>query len=201
MNRIVAVVNERVITLTDLQVAYAFGLFEQQSEKKAENPLLFVLQRIVDQEVVLEAESENISVEESELDKALTSVMRRFGHDEFEKKLRIFDLSLADFQVFLVRKIIFQKIISRKFEKGIAVSLEEIEAYYSDVYLPQQEKRGEVPRPLTEMLAEIEARVKEEKKRKQIERWISSLKQQAEIEIKFESIMEIKRGEEWSSYE
>ena len=192
VNQVVAVVNKSIITLTDLEIARTLGLFEHESEAQAENPLLFVLQRMVDQQVVIDANKETIPVEEKEIDAALNEVVRRLGREEFEKRLERFDLAVEDFQVYLVKEILFHKILSGRFGKGVSVSLEEIEAYYTETYVPAQEKKGLQTKPMMELLDEIESEIKQKKIKLQIDEWIHTLKEQAEVEIRFESVMEIK---------
>lgn len=195
VDRIVAIVNEHVITLTDLQIAYTFGLFEQEQREKAENPLLFVLQRMVDQKVVIDATKEKAPLEEFELTAALEQVTGRFNSEELQKKLEKFDLSLEDLEVYLEEKILYHKILSRRFGKDVSVNLEDIETYYKETYAPSQEKKGLKPKPMLELLDEIELRIKQDKIKVQINDWINNLKEKAEVEIRFNTLMDIKKKE------
>ena len=192
VNQIVAVINNQIITLTDLQIAHSLSLFEHEIEGKVESPLLFVLQRMVDQKVVIDAQKERIPIEESELDEALMNVVKRIGRDELQKRLGEFDLVMEDLSVFIVEDILYHKIISRRFENGVGCTLGEIEEYYNKTYCPAQEAEGLEPKPMMELLDEIELAVKKRKTDQQIVEWINNLKEQAEIEIKFKTVMEIR---------
>ncbi|MQY56770.1 hypothetical protein GH140_01035, partial [bacterium] len=49
VDRIVAVVNEKVITLTDVRIAEAFGLYAEEIGEEEEDPRSLILQKLIDQ--------------------------------------------------------------------------------------------------------------------------------------------------------
>ena len=65
---IVAIVNDKIITLTELRVAEAFGLYEEEIKDKAGNLRHLILEKLIDQELVIQLASESISVHGEELD-------------------------------------------------------------------------------------------------------------------------------------
>jgi hypothetical protein len=195
IDRIVAIVNDQVITLTDLRIAEAFGLYENELEGEGERHLFSLLERMINQKIVLDATSEDISVEEGELETELLKVVENFGPEEFQKRLEDFGLRLEDLRAYLEEKILYQHILSRRFGQGITVSLEEIESHYKNTYLPSQEKRGLKPRPMMEILGEMELAIKQEKIKKQIVDWINNLKKQAEVEIRLDDLNQIENRE------
>lgn len=188
MDRIVAVVNDSIITLTDLKIADAFGLYKYEFEGKADSLLSSILERMVNQKVVIEATRENISVEKAELKAELERVSEGLGSEKFQKRLNEFGLGLEELEGYLKEKIMYQKAISRRFGQEVILSLEEIETYYSEVYSPAQEERGLEPRPMTEILGEIEMTLKQEKMKRQIAEWINNLRKQADVEIRFDEL-------------
>jgi len=191
VDRIVAVVNDQVITLTDLRIAEAFRLYEDELEGEVERRLFLILERMINQKIVLDATSKDISVEREELDAGLLKVAEKLGPEEFQERLEDFGLRWEGLRVYLEEKILYQHILSRRFGLGVTVDLEEIENHYKNTYLPSQEKKGLKPRPMLEILDEMEVALKQEKIKKQIVDWINNLKEQAEIEIRLDDLNQI----------
>ncbi len=182
VDRIVAVVNEKVITLTDMRIAETFCLYDEEIDPGAENIQMLLLEMMVDQKlVVLLAGGE--TVEKEEMDSFRDKIIEKMGSGELEKKLEEFGLDRDDLREYIRDKIIYQKIINRRFGQGVIVSLEEIEDFYKGRYVPSQKEREVEPKPMMEILKEIESTIKQEKARSNVKDWINNLKTQADILI------------------
>ena len=81
IDRIVALVDEQVITLTDLKIAEAFGLYEDELAEESEKRLLRLLERIINQKIVITATSEDIIIEEEEIEAELKKAEEKLGKD------------------------------------------------------------------------------------------------------------------------
>lgn len=180
---IVAVVNEKVITFTDLRVAEAFGLYEDEIQEQAENPFPLILDKLIDQKLVIQLASENISVQKGELDSSLRNIEEKIGLAKLQTKLEEFGMELDDLREHIREKIMYQKIISQKFSQVRIVSLREIETYYRDTYVSSQKKKGAEVKPMMDVLGEIELRISQDRIREQVEDWLKNLRKQAEIQI------------------
>lgn len=182
VDHIVAVVNEKVITLTDLRIAETFCLYDEEIDPGAENIHQLFLEMMIDQKlVVLLAGAE--AVEKEEVDSFQDRIIEKMGSGELEKKLEEFGLDRDDLREYIRDKIIYQKIIKRRFGQGVIVSLEEIEDFYKGRYVPSQKEMGVEPKPMMEILKEIESTIKQEKAKSNVEDWIKNLKTQADILI------------------
>ena len=190
VDRIVAVVNEEVITLTDVRIAEAFGLYAEEIEEGTEDPRSLILQRLIDQKVVIQLSGNEVLIEGEILDEGLNRITQKMGAEEAEKRLRQFGLDWEDMKDFLRERIIFETIISERFSKVNPVSLEEIEEYYQRNYVPAQREKGVEPKPMMEILDEIESGIKQEKIEAQIQDWIKNLREKSDIQI-------IKGGLKW----
>lgn len=186
IDRIMAVVNDKIITLTDVKIAEAFGLYEDEIKGDTENLHSLILEKLIDQKLVIQLTRGDISVEEEEVEAYLEKLTEKAGRDEFEKRLAQFDMDLEELSEYLREKILFQEIISRRFSQTVIVSLKEIEAYYNQNYVPSQKARGIEPKPMLELLDEMESAIKQEKIKNQVVDWIKNLKRQADIQIKKE---------------
>ncbi|HDZ28180.1 MAG TPA: hypothetical protein ENH65_16915, partial [Candidatus Aminicenantes bacterium] len=57
-----AVVNEQVITLTDLRIAEAFGLHDEELKERSGNLRPLILERLIDQKLVIDLAGEHLSL-------------------------------------------------------------------------------------------------------------------------------------------
>ncbi len=183
IDRIVAVVNEEVITLTDVRVAEAFGFYAEEIEEEGGDPRSQILERLIDQKVVIQLSSEEMLIKSEELDELLMQVTQRLGADEVERRLMQFGLAREDLKDCIREIIRYKSIISQIFSRVNPVSLKEIEDYYQEIYVPEQKEKKVDPKPMMEILDEIESRVKREKTKAQIEEWIRNLREKSDIQI------------------
>lgn len=183
VDRIVAIVNEEVITLTDVRIAEAFGLYAEEIGEEAEDPGSLILQKLIDQKVVIQLSGEEVLIDAKKLDENLMRITQRLGADEVERRLTHFGLDWENLKDFLREKMAYQTIISERFSKVNPVSLKEIEEYYQRSYVPAQKEKGVEPKPMMEILDEIESGIKQEKIKAQIQDWIMNLRDKSDIQI------------------
>jgi len=189
IDRVVAVVNEEVITLTDLKIAEAFGVYDEELENGDGNRRSRILEKLIDQKLVIQLSGEEISVADEELEEALRRMTEKLGKSEVDRKMEEFGLAWDDLKECIQEKILYQTIITQKFSKVNPVSVKEIEDYYQRIYIPAQKGKGAEPRPMMEILAEIESSIKQEKIKTQVEDWITNLKEKSDIQILIKDIM------------
>jgi peptidyl-prolyl cis-trans isomerase SurA len=184
VDRIVAVVNDEVITLTDVNIILKFDLFEDLQGSQEEEMRERILDRLINQKLVIQLASERIVVAEEELEVSLSDVVQRIDPDLAGTALLQFGLDWDDLKSYLREKLLFQKIISQRFNRGIIVSIDEIERYYEQVYVPSQREKTLDPQPMIEVLDQIEGELRRERIEDQVQEWIDNLKRRANIQIK-----------------
>jgi len=184
VDRIVAIVNDEVITLTDINIVKTFGLYEDLEEGSDEDVQSLVLDHLISQKLIIRLTSERMVVEEEELESALSEIIQSMEPGETERTLIRFGMDWDDLKGYLREKLLYQKIIAQRFDRGIIVRLEEIENYYEQIYVPRQRTKGLEPQPLIEMLDQIEREIKQTKVRTQVQEWIKNVRREADIQIK-----------------
>jgi len=189
IDRLVAVVNEEVITLTDLRIAETFGIYDEELETGEGNTRSHILEKLIDQKLVIQLSGEEISVADEELEEILKRMTEKLGVNEVDRRLAEFGLAWDDLKECVREKILYQTIIAQKFSKVNPVSVKEIEDYYQETYVPAQKEKGEEPKPMMEILAEIESSIKQEKIKTQVEDWIANLREKSDIRIMIKDIM------------
>lgn len=190
IDRIIAVVNDQVITLTDIRIVKAFGFYEKEIKGHQAGMPSFILERLIDQKLVIQLSSEEVKIDKEEVEAYLKKMSEKIGDERVQKTLAELGFDLDGLREYIHEKILFQKLISRKFGQSVVVTLDEIENYYKGTYVSFQREKGLEPQPMIELLHEIESTIREDKIKKHIEDWINKLKSQADIQIKIENLNE-----------
>ena len=177
---VAAVVNTRVITRIDLRIVGRFGL---NSDDAGIESLERLLDRLVEQKLVVDLAREQAAPGGEEIAAAVNALSLTLGPEGFRKGLEEFGLEEVDLRPYVEEKLIFRKVIASRFNQSAPVTLKEIEAHYQDVYVPDQKREGTVPAPMIQVLDRIEARIQERKREEQIAAWIGNLKAKADIRI------------------
>ncbi|MFZ2052767.1 MAG: hypothetical protein WAU81_01095 [Candidatus Aminicenantales bacterium] len=180
---IVAEVNGKAITLTDVRILQAFAVGPEQSDNRAPSTLRQALDEAINRRVVIDLLQENIEVSKAEADELLIRWKERYDARQWQERLAAFGLRESGLRPYLEEMIRFVKIIGLRFGEGVDINLSEIEDYYSEVYAPSEREKGREPKPLTQALAEVEARIRREKAGGQAASWVQSLRAQAEVRI------------------
>lgn len=183
VDRIVAVVNEEIITLTDLRIAGAFGLGFAIPGEKAELSRRDLLNRMIDRKLVAQQAPEDMLIEEEDIRARKMEIEKEMGAPPYKDALKRFGMEAADLDGFIREEIVCRRIVNRRFSRGAVISLEDIEAYYQNQYLPAQRESGKDLRPLTEILNEIEEALKRKRIEKQLQEWLGDLKEKSDIRI------------------
>jgi peptidyl-prolyl cis-trans isomerase SurA len=185
---IAAEVNGKIITLTDVRILQAFAVGPEQRDNKIPT-LRRALEEAINRRVVIDLVKEDVEVSKAEADELLIRWKERYDAGEWQEKLAAFGLRESGLRPYLEEMIRYVKIIGLRFNEGVEISLTEIEDFYNEVYAPSEREKGQEPKPLTQALEEIEARIRREKAGGQAAVWVQSLRAQAEVRI-YESCLE-----------
>lgn len=186
---LVAVVNNEVITLTDIRIVKEFDLYDLKEGTSDKSLYHSVLENLISQKLVQQFTGSDVNINKKEVDLFIEDLERGFEESGWEGKLDIFGMTIADLRDYCARYLSYKKIITERFNRSVVVSLKEMEEYYDQVYVPEQEAKGETLEPMVDILPEIESAVKERKTQGLAEEWIESLKSQAEIRIYLDKYM------------
>jgi len=183
VDRIVALVNDEVIVLSDVDVVTAFGLVSDALPPAGEVGFDRVLDEIISRKVVLQFTHEASPIEENTLEVFRDEIIARMGVARFREELERFGMTTKDLVPYLKEWIAYQNIITERFKTSTAVSLNEIEDYYERQYLQERREKGEEARSMLDVLDEIELAIKKEKSKKQIAEWINNLRKRSDIKL------------------
>ena len=187
IDRILAVVNDQIITLTDVVIAESFGIYREADEEHRENARELILEKMIDQKLIIQLTGEEDAGGEKEIEEEIERIRTEIGSDAFNKTLKRFGLGREDIGEYIREKLLYERIIAKKFSRSIPVSLEEIRTYYETNYVPSQKEEEDEIQPMAEMLDVIEQAIKKEKIEKQVAEWVGNLRRKAEIQVKYKS--------------
>lgn len=187
VDRILALVNGQVITMTDVRIAKTFGLYEKGQGSNPQDTVVEVLQKLIDQKLVIQVTRDDASVDRGEMDAFLTEVSEEMGKDRFQEELEKFGMEPNDLGFYAYERILFSRILSSRFDRVVPVTLEEIQDYYETKYIPDQQNKGSEPKSMLDILDDIEAVLRKEKSEEQVEEWIQNLREKADIQINLTS--------------
>lgn len=177
---IVAVVNGRPITLVDLRIAQRFGFYARPDR---DGSLKTILEEFIGRRLVIVLAREQTPVDAAAIDAGLEEVSARMGPEAMAAGLKEFGMERADLRTCIEEGLLYDSIIASRFGQTSPVTLDEIEAYYRDVYAIAEKQAGREPAPMVQALGLIEALLQGRKKAEGIEAWTKNLRAQAEIRI------------------
>ena len=180
---IVAIVNDEVLTLTDIKIAKVFGLYANREDGAEEISYQYVLEKSIERKLIIGLARQDLSVDPEEVSAWLQATAHEMNKEPLRLQLGIFDITEEELGAYGEEVLLFQKILDQRFSLTVTASLSEIEAYYNQTYLPQQQLRSEEPLPMMQILEEIETAVKADKSQNLVEEWIQNLRKQAEIQL------------------
>ena len=183
VDRIVALVNEEVITLTDVKIAKAFKLYSSDGNTDVNYSINDVLKKLIDQYLVVQLTRNDNTLLDESVDDFIDDIIVEMGVEEFRRQLEGFGMTRPDLTPFAAKYVMYKRIIADRFRASASVSLKEIEEYYERSYIPAQEAEGLDAQPMLEILDEIEAVIKQEKSQMQIEGWLNYLRERADIQV------------------
>jgi len=184
VNCVVAVVNGKIITRLDVEIAVAFGLAGEPADEAGLAAKMAALDVLIDRKVVLDLAREVRAAGKDEVAAALDVLRRSLGEQAFETRLRRFGLTPKDLEPYLADRILFERALALRFSPSIPVSVTEVERYYRDIYVPEQTRLGAAAGPLDRVAGTLEARIRDERLAQQTESWVRDLRKTTEIQIK-----------------
>lgn len=142
VDKIVAVVNEDIITLVDIQkgsAPYLKKIMSSQESQERKDELIKtlnedMLNRMIEQTLTQqEAKRYGISITEKEIDAAVENIKdrRSLSQEEFVQALGYEGLSLDDFRSNLEKQILQSKIITMAVKSKVVITQSDIKAYYN----------------------------------------------------------------------
>ena len=177
VDRIAAVVDRDVITLSEVEQATELRTLRGQQELSMEDVVERLIEaRLVEREVNRYPEE---SITQERIDEVLDSIGESFSSGDTLRDSRV--MTLDEMEALVRKQLTVQRYLERRFRPLVYVTDVDIEKYYDDELLPALDDAGEAV-PLLESVAGSIRRILEEKAfNERVERWISDLKSRAHV--------------------
>ena len=145
VDRVVAIVNEEAITMTDLQRSLVPLLKQLKSQysgpelsRKVDEAARTVLEQLIDNKLILKTatglqEKDELRIPEKEISKYVQKIVDRFPSKQvFEETLAQENLSFEDFKKDCIEQLLVKKLVSKEVSSKVLVSNNDITSYYND---------------------------------------------------------------------
>jgi hypothetical protein len=184
VDRVVAVVDEDPILLSDVERAIGLGLVEGQPGEADAALRRRALDGLVEQ-LLRQHEIARLGFEAAplaEVDRQLEAARARFA-DEAAWRAELARLGLDEGQVraLFAHQLAVLRFVEERLGPRVFVSVDDIRAHYDERLVPELTARG-VPVPRVEEVREsIRALLKEERLNREIDRWTAELRAAADV--------------------
>jgi len=145
LDRIVAIVNDEIITLADLERFKEIMYMDAEQKPSGPQANLQLLNQLVEKKLILqEAKTLEIEVKEVQLKSAMDDVIKRSNTtlENFKELIKRSGITFEEYQDLLKTELIQSQVISQRVQAKISINDEEAEAYYKEKIQPD-EKPGE----------------------------------------------------------
>lgn len=186
-DRLAAVVEGEVITLTDVQWLIRYKGFETpQDPRQADEFHLDILQQIIEEKLIANEarRTPGVDVSASEVERQVEAYRQRFPNQEaFQQRLDEMDMDRSDLRSLIGRQLAVLRFLRVRFEPFIIVLPDEISDFYDNRLRPELEESGQPLPDLSLVREDIREILTVEKTNLEIERWVRERSQKSEVTI------------------
>ncbi|HEX6203735.1 MAG TPA: hypothetical protein VF100_12080, partial [Thermoanaerobaculia bacterium] len=185
-DRVVAVLDEEAILLSDVDQVIGLGLVEQQPGESLDDLRGRVLQGLIDQRLRFQQVDrfgmERVSVDVVEAEVA--KIAARFpDRDAFLGRLARLDMSEGELDQLVARQLMVLSYVEERLGARIFVSLDDIRAYYEEELVPGLQASGSPVPPLEDVREDIRSLLRAERLNTEIDEWTERLRREADIQV------------------
>jgi peptidyl-prolyl cis-trans isomerase SurA len=192
VDRMVAVVNNRVVTQSDWDEQEHFeALAEGRSPKTAQHSAA-TLERLIDRQLICahiavvnfqHATPEQVAKQIDEIRKQLPAAQGQTD-EAWKRTLVEYSIAEEDLEQIITEQLDVLRFVDFRFRPSIQVAPEEVEAYYKQTLLPEMKKAGtndsQLP-PLKDVQEKIRELLVEQRVNEILNNWMQTLRAQANI--------------------
>lgn len=185
IDKIAAVVNEEIITQSDIDKAIQFYPILRKKDVATQDFYISVLQDLINYKVVHLEYKDEYNLREEDYTEVQTSIINKLGsYNQLMRLLHQFDMQWEDFKDFIKEKVFYEKVLQRIFQIKITIDFNEIETFYNEQYLPSQQSLQLKPKTLIEMAPLIETQLRKERTDEALAGWLKEITTSYKIENK-----------------
>jgi hypothetical protein len=185
IDKIIAVVNEKIITMTDIDKAIQFYPAFRKPQETEETFYLRVLEDLINYKVIYLEYQEKFTLKEEDYDEVQTAVIEKLGSlDKLMAFLDSYHMEWVDFKEFIKEKVVYERVLKEQLQVKITIDFKAIENFYHKEYRPLQEELELKPLSLFEMAPQIENHLRKEQTREKLAGWLKEIRSSYKIDNK-----------------
>jgi peptidyl-prolyl cis-trans isomerase SurA len=185
VDRIAAVIDEQVLTVSEVGQLVELRFFERDAESDDEYRR-DILEALIAQTLRLR-DVERFGapdVPADTIEARLVEIQRRFPSPaDFEAALVRAELTLDEVRALIRRQLQVEIYIRERFAPLVFVSNEEIDAYYRGPWSQQRRQRGLAVVPLDQVREEVRESLRAARLEEEVARWTDRLRLRADVDI------------------
>ena len=185
IDRILAVVDEDPILLSEVEQAIALGLVERQAEETDEDYRRRVLARLIEQRLRFH-EIDRFGFGElpiEEVERQVAGLVDGLGGGQRAAD-RLAELGLDEnaLKQIVARQIMVMTYVEERLGARVFVGIDDIAEYYDDVLAAEMKARGQPLPPIDDVREQIREVLKQQRLNRELDRWTEELRQKADVE-------------------
>lgn len=184
VDRIVAVVDEDPILLSEVEEVIGLGLAERRPGEGDAELRERVIDGLIEQRLRFhEVDRSGFQrVPVTDIEERMAELIASFGDREaFRRRLDELGMTEPEVRQLVARQLAVLTYVEERLGARVFVGLEDIRAYYQETLVPEVRGRGETPPPLDEVREAIRAVLSEERLNQEIARWTEELRREADV--------------------
>lgn len=185
VDQILTLVNDEIITRIDLLWSIAMDPQAPSPAGPVGSDLLSRKLEVMIDERLIAQEASRIpatDITRDEIEKKRTELIKTFKSEaQFRERVGSVGLTPQKIDELIRHRILIDRFVDFRFRSFVVVTAQEIKRYYDETLAPRVRAGGQVPPPLEELRDGIVANLKQEKIDAEVNRWIASARQRADV--------------------
>lgn len=185
VDRIAAVVDRQVLTVSEVSQMVDLRFFPRESESEDDHRR-DVLDALIAQ-MLRYRDTERFGAPDvlaDTIEARLVEIRNRFASpEEFEAALVRTELTIEEVRALIKRQLQVEAYILERFAPLVFVSNEDIQTYYAGPWTEQRRQRRLPVPPLTEVRDEVRAAVRASRLAEEVDRWTAQLRERANVDV------------------
>jgi len=186
IDRISAVIDRQVITLSEVNQMVAIRFFPRVSGRSDDDYRHDVLEALIAQSLRYR-DVERFGAQDipkDSIEARLTEISSRFKSPaELAAAVASVELSMDEVRALVKRQLQVEAYIQERFSPLVFIPNEEIETYYRGPWSEQRRARGLAITPLDQVRDEIRTLLKSERLQTEIDKWTAQLRARANVDV------------------
>jgi len=194
LDRVVAVVTNRVILASDVEQERRFFHLLPEEELGGEKParaLERLTTRALVEQQILREDPKGMEIAPEQLEKSLTELRQSLPgcqphgcdtEDGWRKYLSGLELTPDEVRVYWANRMAVLRFIEMRFRSGIRIAPEEVATYYNQTLVPKYARAEDVS-PLDRVEARIEEILLQEQVNALLNDWLKTLQDEGQVEV------------------